>query len=103
MTSSAKLSHTAAIILHAVAAGYSYGFSIMEATGLPSGTIYPAMRRMERDELIYSLWEEQAIADKEQRPARKYYKVTSDGQHALKASIQRYPLLEGMFIRKARA
>lgn len=103
MNGSVKLSHTAAIILHAIAAGHSYGFSIMEATGLPSGTIYPAMRRMERDELIHSLWEEQAIADKEQRPARKYYKVTSDGRSALKASIQRYPLLEGMFKRKARA
>lgn len=102
MNGSAKLSHTAAIILHAIAAGHSYGFSIMEVTGLPSGTIYPAMRRMERDELICSLWEDQGIADKQQRPARKYYKVTTAGRNALKASISRYPLLEGMFRRKER-
>lgn len=102
MTGSTKLSHTAAIILHAIAAGHSYGFNIMEATGLPSGTIYPAMRRMERDELIRSAWEAQAIADKEQRPARKYYKVTAAGRTALTASLARYPLLLGMFRSKER-
>ena len=35
----------------------------METTGLPSGTVYPAMRRLERDELIRSQWENQSIAD----------------------------------------
>ena len=40
------------MILQAVDAGFVYGFSIMEMTGLPSGTVYPAMRRLERDELI---------------------------------------------------
>ena len=47
--------------------GYIYGFSVMEMTGLPSGTVYPAMRRMERDELISSSWEQQSIADAEQK------------------------------------
>ena len=103
MSGDVKLSHTAAIILHAIAAGHSYGFNLMEATGLPSGTIYPAMRRMERDELIRSAWEDQAIADKEQRPARKYYKVTGAGRTALKTSLSRYPLLEGMFRSKETA
>ena len=75
-----KLSHTAAMILQAVDAGFIYGFSIMEMTGLPSGTVYPAMRRLERDELIRSQWEKQSIADAEQRPPRKYYKLTRVGQ-----------------------
>jgi PadR family transcriptional regulator, regulatory protein PadR len=34
-----KLSHTAAMILQALDAGFVYGFSIMEMTGLPSGTV----------------------------------------------------------------
>jgi hypothetical protein len=38
----------------------------MEMTG--SGTVYPALRRLERDELIGSQWERQAIADVELRP-----------------------------------
>ena len=75
-----KLSHTAAMILQAVNAGYVYGFSVMEMTGLPSGTVYPAMRRLERDELIRSHWEQQSIADAEQRPPSKYYKLTRGGK-----------------------
>ena len=47
---SPKLSHTAAMILQAIDAGDGYGFSVMGMTGLPSGTVYPAMRRLERDE-----------------------------------------------------
>ncbi len=94
MPSDAKLSHTAAMILQAIHAGFFYGFSIMEMTGLPSGTVYPAMRRLERDELIRSQWERQSIADAEQRPARKYYKITAAGKATLEASRKRYPLLE---------
>ncbi len=89
-----KLSHTAAMILQAIHAGYMYGFSIMEMTGLPSGTVYPAMRRLERDDLIRSHWERQSIADAEQRPPRKYYKLTAEGRVILDASRKRYPLLE---------
>jgi len=89
-----KLSHTAAMILQAIHAGYKYGFSIMEMTGLPSGTVYPAMRRLERDDLIRSQWERQAIADAEQRPPRKYYRLTAAGVTSLEASRKRYPLLE---------
>ena len=70
-----KLSHTAAMILQAIHAGYVYGFGIMEVTGLPSGTVYPALRRLERDVLIRSHWERQSIADAGQRPPRKYYKT----------------------------
>jgi PadR family transcriptional regulator, regulatory protein PadR len=94
MASEVKLSHTAAIILQALDAGFVYGFSIMEMTGLPSGTVYPATRRLERDELIRSHWEKQSIADAEQRPARKYYKLTAAGKTTLEASRKRYPLLE---------
>jgi PadR family transcriptional regulator, regulatory protein PadR len=63
-------------------------------TGLPSGTVYPAMRRMEEDQLIRSRWEHQAIADREQRPPRKYYRLTGAGKAALEASRKRYPLIE---------
>jgi len=93
MATEAKLSHTAALILQAVDSGCRYGFSIMEATGFPSGTVYPAMRRLERDALIVSRWEKQSIADAEGRPPRKYYRVTSDGKATLAAARKRYPLL----------
>jgi PadR family transcriptional regulator, regulatory protein PadR len=93
MAVESKLSHTAAMILQAIHAGYIYGFSVMEMTGLPSGTVYPAMRRLERDELIRSNWEQQSIADADQRPLRKYYKVTRAGKVTLEAAQKRYPLL----------
>jgi len=94
MAQDAKLSHTAALILQAIGVGYVYGFNIMEVTGLPSGTVYPAMRRLERDNLIRSRWERESAAKEEKRPARKYYKLTAAGRGTLEASRKRYPLLE---------
>jgi PadR family transcriptional regulator PadR len=96
MATEPKLSHTAAMILQTIQAGQVYGFSVMEATGLPSGTVYPAMRRLERDGLIISKWEQQSIADAEQRPPRKYYKLTRPGVATLLAMQKRYPLLQKM-------
>lgn len=52
-----KLSYTAALVLQTISAGYNYGFDIMEVTGLPSGTVYPTLRRLEQQELVKSSWE----------------------------------------------
>jgi len=84
------------MVLEAIHGGYVYGFSVMEVTGLPSGTVYPAMRRLERDGLIASKWEQQSIADEAQRPPRKYYRLTRTGRSTLDAARARYPLLERM-------
>jgi PadR family transcriptional regulator, regulatory protein PadR len=91
--SSGKLSHSVAILLKALSLGYQFGFEIMEATGLPSGTVYPALRRLERDGLVSSNWEAEAEATKEQRPARRYYELTRAGKEAGLAAAKRYPLL----------
>ena len=88
-----RLSHTSAMILQAIGAGHIYGYTVMEITGLASGTIYPALRRMERDRLIRSQWERQSVADAALRPSRKYYKLTRAGELTLEASRKRYPLL----------
>lgn len=96
MPPEARLSHTAAMILQALHAGHVYGFSVMEMTGLPSGTVYPALRRLERDGLIASKWEQQTIADAQQRPPRKYYRLTRAGRNTLESAYRRYPLLERM-------
>jgi DNA-binding PadR family transcriptional regulator len=93
MPGAAKLSHTSAMILQAISSGHIYGYTIMEVTGLPSGTIYPALRRMEGDRLIRSQWERESIADAEDRPPRKYYRLTRSGEMTLEASRRRYPLL----------
>jgi PadR family transcriptional regulator, regulatory protein PadR len=93
MADSPRLSHTSAMILQAIGAGQIYGYTVMEVTGLASGTVYPALRRMERDQLIRSQWERQSVADAEQRPPRKYYRLTRAGEAAVEASRKRYPLL----------
>jgi PadR family transcriptional regulator, regulatory protein PadR len=94
MAAEIRLSHTAAMILQAIHAGHIYGFGVMTMTGLPSGTVYPAMRRLERDGYIASKWEQQTIADAEQRPPRKYYRLTASGKSTLESARRRYPLLE---------
>ena len=89
----ARLSHTAALILKTLKSGYSYGFELMEVTGLPSGTVYPALRRMESNSLVEGAWESEEKAHREDRPARRYYKVTRAGDRALAEAEKRYPLL----------
>jgi PadR family transcriptional regulator PadR len=93
MSDLAKISHTAALILQTVDNGCSYGFDVMDETGLPSGTVYPALRRMETDGLVDSHWESEKKALAEQRPARKYYRITRQGAQVLEQAQKRYPLL----------
>jgi PadR family transcriptional regulator, regulatory protein PadR len=47
---------------------------------LPEGTVYPALRRLERHGLITGRWVEVADA-----PRRRYYRLTRDGERALAA------------------
>lgn len=94
MSEDVKLSHTAALILRTIECGYYYGFDVMDVTGLPSGTVYPALRRLERDGLISAKWENESIAVAEQRPARRYYRVTRVGKQSLVRLVERYPLLD---------
>ena len=88
------LSFTVAVILQALDNGYQYGFDIMDVTGLPSGTVYPALRRLEEAGYVDSKWEKHAIAQAAQRPPRKYYELTKEGKEALAEAVQRYRLLE---------
>src|ERR1700752_4328645 len=96
MSDDVKLTHTSALILRTIGAGYRYGFDIMEATGLPSGTVYPALRRLEQQSLVASTWEKESKALAEQRPARKYYRLTAAGERTMAKAVQRYPLLQFM-------
>ena len=102
MSPKAYLSYTAAVILQAVANGYQYGFDIMDITGLPSGTVYPALRRLEEMSLIGSKWEKQTVAQKQQRPARKYYEVTRSGKDALAEAVNRYRFLDRLLPQASR-
>lgn len=87
------LSHTMALILQAIEHGYRYGFDVMTITGLASGTVYPALRRLEDAGFVGSKWERSSIAQAEQRPPRKYYEITKAGRTVLAEARQRFRLL----------
>ena len=55
-----------------------YGLQLMQDTGLPSGTLYPILVRLERAGWVRSRWEDvDPVA--EGRPTRRYYRLTSEG------------------------
>jgi len=78
-----RLSITAVCVLQAIADGFQYGFDIIDQTQLPSGTIYPALGRLERDGFVKSAWENEQDAHADGRPAGRYYKLTAPGVKAL--------------------
>lgn len=86
-----NLTYSTGIVLLALARGRRYGFDIMDASGLPDGTVYPALRRLEAAGMVDSAWEDQATALADKRPPRRYYRLTEAGQRALDSALARYP------------
>ena len=84
-----SLSLSATTVLDAIARGSEYGFDIIDATGLPSGTVYPALSRLERDGYLKSGWEDARKAHAEKRPPRRYYRLTAQGAGALDDAMSR--------------
>ncbi|HTM26569.1 MAG TPA: helix-turn-helix transcriptional regulator [Vicinamibacterales bacterium] len=78
------------LVLQAVDEGVRYGFDIADRTGLKTGTVYPALRRLETLGFVRSNWEREKIARREQRPARRYYEITRAGADALEIAVRRF-------------
>jgi DNA-binding PadR family transcriptional regulator len=55
-----------------------YGLDLMKATGLPSGTLYPILVRLERAGWLRAHWED-VDPVRAGRPARRYYRLSADG------------------------
>ena len=87
------LSSATALVLDALARGCRHGFDILDVTGLASGTVYPILRRLEQDGLATSRWESARVAQQEQRPPRRYYVLTRDGQGLVEEARARFPIL----------
>ncbi len=85
-----NLTYPTALVLEALARGHHHGFQIMDATGLPSGTIYPLLRRLDREGLVSSRWEKPAVARREQRPPRRYYQLTTAGEAQRALALERF-------------
>lgn len=88
-----NLSFGSVAILHAIAGGNRFGFDIMATTGLTSGTVYPALDRLENLGLLVSHWEDEVAAHAEGRPARRYFRLTRRGAAALESALERFRAL----------
>ena len=95
MKKSKLLSMTSMAVLKAVADGYRYGFDIMDATDLPSGTVYPILGRLAKAGSVQSRWEQSSIARREKRPPRRYYVLTEAGRQEFEATVLHYQTLGG--------
>jgi DNA-binding PadR family transcriptional regulator len=74
-------------VMRALAEGAAYGLNIMERAGLPSGTVYPILSRLERDGLARARWESMAQARADGRPRRRYYALTASGLTVLSEAV----------------
>ncbi|MGD2069345.1 MAG: PadR family transcriptional regulator [Gemmatimonadota bacterium] len=92
-----SLTYPTATVLLALCHGHRYGFDIMDATGLPDGTVYPILRRLERRGVLEGAWEDEDRARAEQRPPRRYYRLTPVGEASLGEVVERFPALVRLF------
>ena len=92
-----SLTYPTATVLLAIKRGHRYGFDIMDATGLPDGTIYPLLRRLERRGVLEAAWEDEAEAQSQRRPQRRYYELTPVGRKSMAAVEARFPTLSRLF------
>jgi DNA-binding PadR family transcriptional regulator len=90
MAKTPPLAFGAVSILHAVADGNRFGFDIMDATGLTSGTVYPALEKLESLGYLTSRWESARAARRDKRPPRRYFDLTAAGATALAGAMTRY-------------
>ena len=65
-----------------------YGYDLMKAARLPSGTLYPMLARLEQEGLVESEWEAQR-SDAGGRPPRKYYRLTAEGARVAHLELAR--------------
>ena len=60
-----------------------FGFEIMKATGLASGTIYPLLARLEGMGWLESGWDDDAVSG----PRRRYYRLTHEGVASARVAL----------------
>lgn len=61
-----------------------YGLELIKATGIPSGSLYPIMMRLEDQGWVTSHWEDL----EEGKRKRKFYKFTPVGERRASEEVQ---------------
>lgn len=69
-----------------------FGLKIAKATGLPTGSVYPILLRLQQAGWLEGEWEsiDPAI---EQRPRRRFYELTPHGRELAWAALDTRPVL----------
>jgi PadR family transcriptional regulator PadR len=86
------------LILGLISRREMYGYEIVAelrsttkgTIDLPEGTVYPALRRLERDGMVEGHWVEVGAG----APRRRYYRLTLDGEHALAQGREEWRLFK---------
>lgn len=77
-----RRSHQAKLILQVLLdapAEEVYGLEVVRASGVPAGTSYAILRRLEDEGLLDGRWE-QISPDQAGRPPRRYYRLNGEGR-----------------------
>lgn len=69
-----------------------YGYELMKAAKVASGTLYPQLTRLEQEGLVASHW--QAPTDQSPRP-RRYYQLTAEGVRVARLELAQMSLDRG--------
>lgn len=64
-----------------------YGYDLMKAARVPSGTLYPLLARLHDEGLVTSDWEHRPEPDG--RPPRRYYRLTGEGVRVARLELAR--------------
>jgi PadR family transcriptional regulator, regulatory protein PadR len=92
MTRAPRMTLQTQLVLRALLAepaAEHYGLQLCAETGLPSGTIYPIVARLEQLGWVVSSWEDPVQHITEGRPRRRYYRFTEDGAAQARDALAR--------------
>jgi PadR family transcriptional regulator, regulatory protein PadR len=92
MTRAPRMTLQTQLVLRAMLAeptAEHYGLQLCAETGLPSGTIYPIVARLERLGWVVSSWEDPVQHIAEGRPRRRYYRFTDEGAAQARDALAR--------------
>ena len=92
MTRSPRMTLQTQLVLRAMLAeptAERYGLQLCAETGLPSGTIYPIVARLEQLGWVESSWEDPREHVAEGRPRRRYYRLTDAGAQQARDALAR--------------
>ncbi len=81
-------------VLVADPAAPHYGYDLMKATRLASGTLYPMLARPQQEGLVDSQWEDQR-PEAGGRPPRRYYRLTAEGARVARLELANAAALPG--------